>query len=47
MKSLLERLREESTWRGLLTVAAWAGLYVSPEQADAIVSAARAVISAI
>ncbi len=47
MKNILNRLKEESTWRGLITVAALAGLALSTEQADAIVGAGLALISAI
>jgi hypothetical protein len=47
MNNVLERLKEESTWRGLITVAALAGLAFSPEQAESIVAAGLAVISAI
>ena len=47
MTNILLRLKEESTWRGIITVAALAGLALSPEQADAIVKAGLALISAI
>jgi len=47
MKVILQRLKEESTWRGLITVASLAGVILSPEQAEAIVAAGLAVISAI
>lgn len=36
---LLERLREPSTWRGLILIAAAAGVPVAPELAEAIVAA--------
>jgi hypothetical protein len=47
MKQLIERLKEESTWRGLITVATLAGVHISPEQAEYIVSAGLALIGAI
>lgn len=47
MKELVNRLKEESTWRGLITVATLAGVHISPEQAEYIVSAGLALIGAI
>jgi hypothetical protein len=35
---LLARIQEPSTWRGLVLVATAAGVALSPEQQDAIVS---------
>lgn len=46
MKTLLDRLKEPSTWAGLATVIALTGLVVSPEQWQAISSAVIAVIAA-
>jgi hypothetical protein len=34
---LLARLREPSTWRGLVTIATLCGWVLSPEQQDAVV----------
>lgn len=47
MTSILNRLKEESTWRGLITLSALAGITISPEQTEAIVTAGVAVISAV
>lgn len=43
MKWLLRRLREPSTWRGLVWLATVAGLSLRPEQAEAIVTAGMAL----
>lgn len=38
MNYLLERLKEPSTWRGLVLLATTIGIQVSPEAADAVIS---------
>lgn len=43
MSWLLRRLREPSTWRGLVWLATVAGLSLRPEQAEAIVTAGMAL----
>lgn len=43
MNWLLRRLREPSTWRGLVWLATVAGLSLRPEQAEAIVVAGMAL----
>lgn len=43
MRWLLARLREPSTWRGLIWLAAAAGLSLRPDQAEAIVAAGMAL----
>lgn len=43
MKWLLARLREPSTWRGLVWLATMAGLSLRPDQAEAIVAAGMAL----
>lgn len=43
MNWLLRRLREPSTWRGLVWLATVAGLSLRPEQAEAIVTAGMAL----
>lgn len=43
MKWLLRRLREPSTWRGLVWLATVAGLSLRPDQAEAIVAAGMAL----
>lgn len=47
MSYVLDRLKESSTWRGLILIAAAAGLKLHPEQADAIVAAGLALAGAI
>lgn len=44
---VLSRLKEASTWRGIVAVIAAFGLAFSPEQAAAIVTAGVALIGAI
>lgn len=44
---LLDRARERSTWLGLIAVASAFGVYVSPEQAEAIATAGVAVAGAV
>lgn len=43
MNWLLRRLREPSTWRGLVWLATVAGLSLRPDQAEAIVAAGMAL----
>ena len=43
MNWLLRRLREPSTWRGLVWLATVAGLSLRPEQAEAIVTVGMAL----
>lgn len=43
MNWLVRRLREASTWRGLVWLAMVAGLSLRPEQADAIVKVGMAI----
>lgn len=38
MDYVVERLKEPSTWRGLIWVASSAGLIISPDSAEAIVT---------
>jgi hypothetical protein len=45
MKNLITRLKEPSTWAGLATTAALAGLVLSPEQWGAISTAVIAAIA--
>jgi hypothetical protein len=44
---ILDRLAENSTWRGLVFLASAAGISVVPEQANAIAAAGMAVVGAI
>ena len=45
LNTILARLKEKSTWAGIATLVALAGLKVSPEQLGAVSGAAIAVIS--
>jgi hypothetical protein len=44
---LLDRLKEPSTWRGIVAFVTAAGLVLSPDQQAAIVAAGLAIIGAI
>jgi hypothetical protein len=44
---LLERLKERSTWVGIVGVITAAGVNLSPEKAEAIITVGGAVVSAI
>lgn len=41
------RLREESTWRGLILLVTAAGIQLSPEQQGAILAAGLALVGCI
>lgn len=47
MNWLINRFKEPSTWRGLVTLAGICGMSLSPEQSDKIVTAAVALIGLI
>ena len=47
MKTLLRYLKQPSTLRGLIGVVAGFGLVLSPEQTEAVLSAAAAAIVAV
>lgn len=47
MEWILRRFKEPSTWRGLIFLATIAGMNVTPEQTDKIITAAVAVIGLI
>ena len=47
MKTLLEHLKQESTWRGLIAIAMAFGLTITPDQQNAILAAGLAVIGLI
>lgn len=47
MTYVLERLKEPSTWRGLVLLLTVAGLKLSPDQANAIMALGLAVVGAI
>lgn len=44
---LITRLKERSTWMGLITIVTAAGVALSPEQVEAIITAGAAVVGAI
>lgn len=44
---ILNRLREPSTWRGLLTLATVLGVALTPDQAESIALAGAALVGAV
>ena len=44
---VLSRLKEASTWRGILAILTAAGVALNPEQVEAIVAAGLALIGAV
>jgi hypothetical protein len=46
-KYIVERLKEQSTWRGLVLLATAAGIPVAPAQAEAIIAVGMAIVGAI
>ena len=47
MKAILEKLGQESTWRGIITTAGAFGLVVAPELAEQIIAAALGLVGII
>jgi len=47
MKTVLEYLKSESTWRGLIALTMAFGITLTPDQQNAILAAGLAVIGAI
>jgi hypothetical protein len=47
MNFVLDRLKENSTWRGLIMVATAVGLKLDPSQGEAIVAAGLALVGLI
>jgi len=47
MKYLLERMKEASTWQGLVMLVTVFGVHASPEQVNAIASVGACVAGAI
>lgn len=45
--SVLFRLKQESTWRGIITVATVAGWHLTPDQAEVIITAGASLVAAI
>lgn len=44
---ILARLKERSTWLGIMSIVTVAGIAISPEQSEAIVNAGVAIAGAI
>lgn len=47
MKTILNYLKQESTWRGIILIATVAGLSINPEQQTAIIQAGLGLIGVI
>lgn len=47
LKFILDRLKERSTWIGIITIITAAGVTVSPEQTEAIAGAGTAIVGAV
>lgn len=47
MKTLLDYLKQESTWRGIVLIATVAGLQLAPDQQAAIISAGLGIVGVI
>jgi len=47
MNYVLDRLKENSTWRGLIMVATALGVKVDPSQSEAIIAAGLALVGLI
>ena len=47
MNWLLERLKEENTWRGLVLLATAAGVKLDPERGEAIIALGLAIVGFI
>jgi len=43
----MNRLAQESTWRGLITIAAACGAVISPDLAESIIAVALALVGLI
>ena len=44
---IVSRLREASTWRGIVALLTSLGIVLSPEQAEAVIAAGLAIIGMI
>lgn len=47
MKTILDYLSQQSTWKGLIGLTAAAGVVISPEQSAAIVALGMALVGLI
>jgi hypothetical protein len=47
MKTIMQYLKQESTWRGMIAIGAAFGIQLEPSLANAIITVALALIGAI
>lgn len=47
LKNIMDKMKEPSTWRGLIAIACLAGYQVSPEQAELIIEVGVGLYGAI
>lgn len=47
MKTLLQKLSQESTWRGIITVVSGFGIVIKPDLAEAIIALALGLVGII
>lgn len=47
MKAILERLKQESTWRGIVLLVSAFGISVEPELQNAIIAAGISIVGLI
>lgn len=47
MNRIIEALKQESTWRGIIAIAAAGGIQIQPELSSAIITVALALIGSI
>jgi len=45
--SIMSRLKQESTWRGIITVATLLGWRLAPDQAESIITAGASLVGTI
>lgn len=45
--NVMARLKQESTWRGLITIATLLGWRLAPDQAEAIITAGASLVGTI
>ena len=45
--NVLTRFKQESTWRGIITVATLAGWQIYPDEAESIITAGASLVAAI
>lgn len=47
LQYILDRLKEQSTWRGIILIATAIGAKVEPDQAEAIIASGIAIVGLI